>query len=134
MSPKPKVYLETTIPSYFTAWRSRDLIMAANQETTREWWSRRKNDFDFFVSQAVIKESGAGDLDAAKRRLDFLRPFPLLDKSDEVESCAPTTTTLARPDSLRTVIKDPVQEEAFHESAVGSAEDRGVGAANCPLR
>ena len=88
MSPKPKVYLETTIPSYFTAWRSRDLIMAANQETTREWWSRRKNDFDFFVSQAVIKESGAGDLDAAKRRLDFLRPFPLLDMSDEVESLA----------------------------------------------
>ena len=88
MSTKPKVYLETTIASYFTAWRSRDLVMAANQEITREWWSRRKNDFEFFVSQVVIKESGAGDPDAAKRRLEFLRPFPRLDISDEVESLA----------------------------------------------
>ena len=71
MSTKPKVSLETTIPSDFTAWRSRDLVMAANQEITREWWSRRKRDFEFFVSQVVIQESGAGDPDAAKRRLEF---------------------------------------------------------------
>lgn len=88
MSTKPKVSLETTIPRDFTAWRSRDLVMAANQEITLEWWSRRKRDFEFFVSQVVIKEYGAGDPDAAKRRLEFLRPFPLLDISDEVESLA----------------------------------------------
>ena len=88
MSTKPKVSLDTTIPSDFTAWRSRDLVMAANQEITLEWWSRRKRDFEFFVSQVVIKEYGAGDPDAAKRRLEFLRPFPLLDISDEVESLA----------------------------------------------
>ena len=88
MSTKPKVDLETTISSYFTARRSRDLVMAANLEITREWWSRRKNDFEFFVSQVVIKESGAGDPDAAKRRLEFLRPFPRLDISVEVESLA----------------------------------------------
>ena len=62
--------------------------MAANQETTREWWSRRQNDFEFYVSQAVIKESSAGDPDAARRRLEFLKPFPLLDISGEVESLA----------------------------------------------
>jgi hypothetical protein len=28
---KPKVYLETTIPSLLTAWPSRDLIIAADQ-------------------------------------------------------------------------------------------------------
>jgi len=33
---KPKVYIETSIPSYLTAWRSPDLVMAANQETTKE--------------------------------------------------------------------------------------------------
>jgi hypothetical protein len=28
-------YLETTIPSYLTAWRSNEIIMAANQQATR---------------------------------------------------------------------------------------------------
>jgi hypothetical protein len=40
--------------------------------------------------------------------------------------CAITTSTLARPDSLQTVIKDPVNAAVIHESAVGSAKDRGL--------
>ena len=88
MSTKPKVYLETTIASYLTAWPSLDLLMAANQETTREWWANRKDAFELFVSQTVIKESGAGDPDAAQRRLEFLKPFPRLDITEEVEALA----------------------------------------------
>jgi len=30
------LYLETTIPSYLTAWRSPELSMAAKQQTTRD--------------------------------------------------------------------------------------------------
>jgi hypothetical protein len=30
------VYLEATIPSYLTAWRSPELVMAARQQITRE--------------------------------------------------------------------------------------------------
>lgn len=85
---KPKAYLETTIASYLTAWPSRDLIMAANQATTREWWENRRDAFQLFISQTVIKESSAGDQDAAQRRLEFLKPFPLLDITEEVETLA----------------------------------------------
>jgi PIN domain len=85
---KPKVYLETTIASYLTAWPSRDLVMAANQTTTREWWANRRDAFQLFVSQTVIKESSAGDQNAAQRRMDFLKPFPLLDITVEVEALA----------------------------------------------
>jgi hypothetical protein len=53
---KPRVYLETTIPSYLTAWPSRDLIMAARQQITREWWDGRSQDFDLFTSELVIDE------------------------------------------------------------------------------
>jgi hypothetical protein len=42
---KPKVYLETTVISYLTAAPSRDIVQAAHQQITREWWERRK-DFD----------------------------------------------------------------------------------------
>ena len=51
---KPKVYLETTIISYITAHPSRDLITAAHQQSTREWWDTRRDKFDVFVSQISI--------------------------------------------------------------------------------
>ena len=34
LSPMPSVYVETTIPSYLAAARSRDLIVAARQQIT----------------------------------------------------------------------------------------------------
>ena len=52
-----KVYLETTIPSYLTARPSRDLIDAARQEITREWWAERREAFDIFISQLVVDEA-----------------------------------------------------------------------------
>lgn len=85
---KPSAYLETTIVSYLTAWPSRDLVMAANQETTREWWSMRKDEFDLYVSQPVIEESNAGDAEAAARRWDILQHFPRLTITEKVEELA----------------------------------------------
>jgi len=85
---KPRVYLETTIPSYLTAWPTRDLVMAAHQQTTREWWETRREDFDLFVSQFVIDEAGAGDADAAARRLEALADVPLLDPGENVYALA----------------------------------------------
>jgi hypothetical protein len=84
----PRAYLETTIPSYLTGWLSRDLIMAAHQQTTREWWETRRQDFELFVSQFVIDEAGLGDPDAARRRLEMLANLPLLDASEEVSKLA----------------------------------------------
>ena len=80
---KPKVYLETTIPSYLTARPSRDLVTAAHQQITREWWDTRSHAFDLFVSQMVIDEVSAGDPDAAARRLEVLASLSLLDPRTE---------------------------------------------------
>ena len=33
----PRVYIETTIPSFLAARASRDVIVAGKQETTRVW-------------------------------------------------------------------------------------------------
>lgn len=85
---KQKVYLETTIISYLTAWTSLELIMAANQATTVEWWTKRRDAFDLFVSRIVIRESSAGDREAAERRLAILKQVPQLDINEEVENLA----------------------------------------------
>lgn len=73
------VYLETSIISYLTARASRDLVIAARQELTREWWGRRRASFDVYVSEAVIDEAKAGDSEASACRLSVLANVPLLD-------------------------------------------------------
>ena len=57
---KRKVYLETTIASYLTARPNRDLVIAAHQELTLEWWADHRRRFDTFVSDFVLRESAKG--------------------------------------------------------------------------
>jgi hypothetical protein len=75
---KPKVYLEMTVVSYFTAKPSRDIITAAHQQITQEWWENRRADFDLFISKLVEQEASAGDEDAVQRRLKMLEGLPAL--------------------------------------------------------
>ncbi len=62
---KPRLYLETTIPSYLTSRPSKDLIVSAHQQITREWWRIRRDAFEIYTSQFVTDEAGAGDKKAA---------------------------------------------------------------------
>ncbi len=84
---KPTVYVETTIPSYLTAWPSRDLIRAAHQQITREWWARRGG-FDLYSSPLVAQESKAGDAQAAADRIAALAGIPLLEQGVDVKELA----------------------------------------------
>jgi len=85
---KSKLYLETTIPSYLTARPSRDLIVAAHQQITHEWWEKRRHNFEIFISQFVIDETGQGDEEASQRRFEILSEFDLLDITDDVTDLA----------------------------------------------
>lgn len=85
---KPTLYLETTIPSYLAARPSRDLIIAANQQITHEWWNEERKNFNIYISQAVIIEARSGDPDAASRRLKYLEGLEILPLTKEVEEMA----------------------------------------------
>ena len=85
---KPKVYLETSIISYLAGRRSKDLIVAAHQELTHEWWEMRKNKFTPFVSQLVIQEIQAGDKAAAQERLLLIEPLPSLSLNEDARELA----------------------------------------------
>ena len=81
--PKPKVYLETTIPSYLTSRPSRDLLVAAHQQLTSDWWNDHRHRFSLFVSARVLREAGSGDAIAAARRLAELAGIPQLEFTPE---------------------------------------------------
>ena len=85
---RESVHLETTVVSYYTSKPSRDVIVLAHQEITREWWPKAVRRFDVFISEVVVEEASLGDPEAAKRRLEELKRFPHLELNDEVERMA----------------------------------------------
>ncbi len=87
------------MPSYLTAWSSRDLIRAGHQQITREWWQNRRARFDLYISQLVLGEAGAGDVEAARERVAVLQGIPILDATDAVTELASSLTkSLALPE------------------------------------
>lgn len=85
---RPTVYVETTIVSYLTARLGRDLVTAAHQQITQEWWAKRRPQFELFVSQFVVQEASIGDAAMAQKRLDELQTIPLLNVNQDVGNLA----------------------------------------------
>jgi predicted nucleic acid-binding protein len=90
---KAKVYIETTIPSYLVGRQSRDLLVAAHQEITRDWWESRRTQFDLYISELVLQEVRAGDAALATRRLEFLTGLPILSIGSEILKLAEKLVT-----------------------------------------
>lgn len=67
---------------------SRDLIIAAHQQITHEWWEIALPQFDAFISPIVLEEISKGDVDAAKLRLDSVSSFQVLEVLSEVRTLA----------------------------------------------
>jgi predicted nucleic acid-binding protein len=103
----PRLYLETTIPSYLVARRSRDLQLAADQEATQEWWEERRQAFDLFISQTVLLEVGRGDAEFAAARLAALRGIQVLGGS-------PQAAVLTKRLLAQAIIPPGVADDAIH--------------------
>lgn len=69
---KPTLYMETTIPSYYTSLPSRDIIVLAHQEITRQWWKEDLKNYNVYISKLVIDEASQGDSLASKKRLTVI--------------------------------------------------------------
>lgn len=104
---KPKVYLETTIVSYLAARLSRDLIVAAHQQLTADWWTTQRPNFEIFTSEFVFREASVGDESVAQKRLALLEDVPVLEIT---ESALKLAGELIR----RRVVPQRYAEDASH--------------------
>ncbi len=82
------VYVETTVISYLTARISPDLVTAAHQQITLDWWGARRHAFTLYVSELVHQEARAGNQEAAERRREALRDLPSLALTPAVHALA----------------------------------------------
>ena len=83
-----RIYLESTIPSYVVARPARDLLQAARQQLTRDWWDLKRAKHELFTSQVVLDEIAFGEKAMAQLRLETLQAVPLLQVTDEVKELA----------------------------------------------
>jgi hypothetical protein len=80
------VYLETTFVSYLVALPARDLVVAAHQQITRDWWQQRRSHFHLVISQIVLGEISAGDESEVQKRLELVKPLHVLAASPDAEA------------------------------------------------
>ncbi len=84
----PKVYLETSIPSYLASRPGNDIRVCANQNISHDWWANQRQHFALYISELVIEESALGDPEAARRRLEFLKDIPILQLNESAKRLA----------------------------------------------
>ncbi len=80
---KPKVYIESSVVSYLTAWPSRDVVVAGRQAITHDWWINHRQQFDLYVSVLVEDEIVKGDPEAASLRTEKISGIASLKISDD---------------------------------------------------
>ena len=73
-----RIYIESTIPSYVVARPARDLLQAARQQLTKDWWDFKRSKHELFTSQVVLDEVTAGEAAMARQRLKVLGAFRCL--------------------------------------------------------
>lgn len=104
---KRKVYIESTVVSYYTGRPTRDLIISARQEETRAVWPRLLEEFDSHISALVVTECRDGNPDWAVKRVEAIKPFPVLDVTGDAEF-------LARSLLEKGAVPDSYPEDALH--------------------
>ncbi|MFM6321546.1 MAG: DNA-binding protein, partial [Microcystis panniformis] len=82
------VYIETSVIGYLTARSTKNLVIAGNIETTRDWWQNRRNDFVLYISQVVLDEVAKGDTEIALKRLEIVNEMPLVELNQAVRNLA----------------------------------------------
>lgn len=86
---------------------SRDLIVAARQQITHEWWEEQRLNYDLYLSQFVLREIGAGNARDARERLTAVQGIPVLESN---------AASLALAEAIMREVPLPAKAEvdAFH--------------------
>ena len=69
---KPTIYIETSVVSHLVAEPSVNIVTAARQALTRQWWDEKRQDYALYISEFVVSEAESGDPLMADRRLAAL--------------------------------------------------------------
>lgn len=73
--PKPRVYVETTIPNFYYDFRDSPAV-TVRRKATRRWWADAESRYDLLTSRFVHDELAAGTSSRVTPRLALLATVP----------------------------------------------------------
>jgi predicted nucleic acid-binding protein len=86
---KKRVYIETSIPSFYVETRP-EPEMVARRRWTREWWDTRRHAYEVVTGLSVIEELEGGDYPSKADALRLIERVPLLPVPPAVDSIVET--------------------------------------------
>ena len=103
----PRVYIETTIPSFYYTRRS-DPESVARRRWTKRWWAQAAEHFDLVTIPVTFDElERGGGPKLRKQRVSLLGALPILAISEEAMSAAETYVD-------EKIMPDDVAGDALH--------------------
>lgn len=114
MTPKPSIYVETSIFSYATARPSREILQLGKQMLSKDLFEKATKRYVLYISDLVIDELSQGDTNAARSRLDLASQFTSLHITDDVSS----------------IVEALMKEKRFPAKAIEDAFHVAIAAAN----
>jgi hypothetical protein len=109
------IYIETTVVSYLVANPSRETILAAHQQLTRQWWQNERHGYHCVTSQEVLREASLGDTEMSRRRAEMLAGLTVLEVNDSARE-------LARAILIERLLPPSAASDAIH--AVVASQNR----------
>ena len=80
---KNKIYIETSVISYYVAVRSENIRVLAHQISTSEMWEQL-SEYDVYISDIVVDEASEGSHNQSEARLIALKNFKILKRNEKV--------------------------------------------------
>ncbi|KHD10975.1 hypothetical protein PN36_24320 [Candidatus Thiomargarita nelsonii] len=80
---KSKVYIETSIPSFYYEIRTNPEIVA-RRSWTRQWWDESRQYYEIVTSDAVVDELNKGDYPTKANALELVSNLPFLPFEEDI--------------------------------------------------
>ena len=80
---KPKVYVETSIPSFYYEVRT-EPEMVARRQWTQQWWGQAPNKYQIVTSPAVFEELNGGDFPNKEKAVALIAGLPQVSVEEEI--------------------------------------------------
>lgn len=103
---KPRVYVETSVPSFYHEVR-REPEMVARRDWTRRWWNSANKSCELVTSSAVVEELEGGNFPSREDCLDLIASLRLV-------AIEPTITEIVETYVARRVMPANPVGDALH--------------------